>query len=161
MYGSKTRLYTTRITKAISGGSSPAVNPGVSLPEDQAIRLAQYMVARWQGHDVLWILPGDGDYRGEKAEKWKRVGRAIYGHAPHAPVVLHPGGMHWVLAEFNGISDIDTLNEARLGVGNRGDLTGGDPPEYQDRSVQWLEPLLPFTQRRDMRTLVDELLERL
>lgn len=85
---------------AISGGSNPAVNPGVSLPDDQAIRLAQYMVARWQGHDVVWILGGDGDYRGEKAEKWKRIGRAVFGEGPHAPVVMHPGGMHWVLAEF-------------------------------------------------------------
>ena len=85
---------------AIAGGSNPAVNPGLSLPDDQAIRLAQYMVARWQAHDVLWILPGDGDYRGEKAEKWKRIGRAVFGQGPHAPVVLHPGGMHWVLREF-------------------------------------------------------------
>jgi hypothetical protein len=110
---------------AIAGGSDPTVNPGVSLPEDQAIKLAQYMVARWQGNDVLWILPGDGDYRGEKAEKWKRIGRAVFSPsatgsgqahstdsgeahstgsgqalAAHAPVVLHPGGMQWVLREF-------------------------------------------------------------
>jgi hypothetical protein len=85
---------------AISGGADPTVNPGVSLPEDQAIKLARYMVARWQGDDVLWILPGDGDYRGEKAEKWKRIGRAVFGSGAHAPVVLHPGGMQWVLREF-------------------------------------------------------------
>ncbi len=85
---------------AIGGGSDPKVNPGVSLPEDQAVRLAQYMVARWQGQDVVWILPGDGDYRGEKAEKWKRIGRAVFGDGAHAPVVVHPGGMHWVLREF-------------------------------------------------------------
>jgi hypothetical protein len=85
---------------AIAGGSNPAVNPGLSLPDDQAARLARYMVARWQGHDVVWILPGDGDYRGEKAEKWKRIGRAVFGRRPHAPVVLHPGGMHWVHREF-------------------------------------------------------------
>ena len=85
---------------AIGGGSDPKVNPGVSLPEDQAILLARYMVARWQAHDVIWILPGDGDYRGERAEKWKRIGRGVFGDAPHAPVILHPGGMHWVLKEF-------------------------------------------------------------
>jgi hypothetical protein len=85
---------------AIGGGSNPKINPGFSLPDDQAIRLAQYMVARWQAHDVLWILPGDGDYRGDRAEKWKRIGRAVFGDGPHAPVVLHPGGMHWVLREF-------------------------------------------------------------
>jgi Protein of unknown function (DUF4038)/Domain of unknown function (DUF5060)/Putative collagen-binding domain of a collagenase len=85
---------------AIGGGSNPAINPGYSLPEEQAILLAQYMVARWQAHDVAWILPGDGDYRGEKAEKWKRIGRAVFGDGSHAPVLLHPGGMHWVLQEF-------------------------------------------------------------
>ena len=85
---------------AIGGGSNPAVNPGFSLPDDQAIRLARYMVARWQAYGVVWILPGDGDYRGDRAEKWKRIGRAVFGDVPHAPVVLHPGGMHWVLGEF-------------------------------------------------------------
>lgn len=99
---------------AIAGGSDPTVNPGVSLPEDQAIQLARYMVARWQGNDVLWILPGDGDYRGEKAEKWKRIGRAVFsdpsassGQVLHAPVVLHPGGMQWVLREFQQESWLD------------------------------------------------------
>ena len=92
---------------AIGGGTNPAINPGFSLPEDQAIRLAQYMVARWQPYDVVWILPGDGDYRGERAEKWKRIGRAVFGSTPHAPVVLHPGGMHWVLREFQNESWLD------------------------------------------------------
>jgi hypothetical protein len=58
------------------------VNPGFALPEDQAILIARYMVARWQAHDVVWILPGDGDFRGEKAEKWKRIGRAVFGDTP-------------------------------------------------------------------------------
>jgi hypothetical protein len=85
---------------AIGGGSQPQVNPGFSLHEEQAILLARYMVARWGANDVLWMLPGDGDYRGAKAERWKRIGRAVFGDEPHAPVVLHPGGMHWVLDEF-------------------------------------------------------------
>ena len=85
---------------AIGGGSNPAINPGFSLPEDQAIRLARYMVARWQGHDVAWILAGDGDYRGERAERWKRIGRAVFGEGRHGPVIMHPGGMHWIHGEF-------------------------------------------------------------
>lgn len=85
---------------AIGGGSSPQINPGYSLQEDQAILLARYMVARWSANDVIWILPGDGDYRGAKAERWKRIGRAVFGGEPHAPVMLHPGGMHWVLDDF-------------------------------------------------------------
>jgi hypothetical protein len=85
---------------SIGSGSNPKVNPGFALPDSQAVRLAEYMVARWQGYDVAWILPGDGDYRGERAGKWKRIGRDVFGQGSHAPVMLHPGGMHWVLQEF-------------------------------------------------------------
>ncbi|MBC8002728.1 MAG: DUF4038 domain-containing protein [Opitutaceae bacterium] len=80
------------------GGS--AVNPGVSLPEDQAILLARYMVARWQANPTVWMLNGDGDYRGAQAEKWKRIGRAVFGDIWHAPVTLHPGGRIWVMENF-------------------------------------------------------------
>jgi Protein of unknown function (DUF4038)/Domain of unknown function (DUF5060)/Putative collagen-binding domain of a collagenase len=85
---------------AINGGGNPKVNPGVSLPEDQAILLARYMVARWSGNASAWILGGDGDYRGEKAEKWKRIGRAVFNDIAHGPVTMHPGGMQWVWKEF-------------------------------------------------------------
>lgn len=85
---------------AIDGGSNPKVNPGVSLPDDQAILLARYMVARWGASKVAWILGGDGDYRGAKADKWKRIGKAVFGDIAHAPVTMHPGGMQWVWQEF-------------------------------------------------------------
>ncbi len=85
---------------AINAGSNPKVNPGVSLPEDQAILLARYMVARWGGNHVAWFLGGDSDYRGSKADKWKRIGRAVFGDIAHAPVTMHPGGMQWVWKEF-------------------------------------------------------------
>lgn len=85
---------------AIGGGSNPTVNPGFSLPEDQAIILARYMVARWQANPVLWFLGGDADYRGDKAEKWKRIGRAVFNGTSHALVTMHPGGMQWVWNEF-------------------------------------------------------------
>jgi Protein of unknown function (DUF4038)/Domain of unknown function (DUF5060)/Putative collagen-binding domain of a collagenase len=85
---------------AINAGGNPKVNPGVSLPEDQAILLARYMVARWSGNAMAWMLGGDADYRGEKAAKWKRVGRAVFGDIAHGPVTMHPGGMQWVWKEF-------------------------------------------------------------
>ena len=140
---------------AIGGGSNPAVNPGFSLPEEQAIKLAQYMVARWQGHDVLWILPGDGDYRGDRAEKWKRIGRAVFGPSTpadptarsgparsHAPVVLHPGGMHWVLREFQNEPWLD-IHGYQSGHGDDEKtlrwMTEGPPAR------DWtLEPTRPF-----------------
>jgi hypothetical protein len=82
------------------GGRSAEKNPGAFLPEDQAILLARYMVARWQGHDVAWILGGDGHYFGSEGEKWRRIGRAVFGDIAHAPVTMHPQGRHWVLNEF-------------------------------------------------------------
>jgi len=92
---------------AFGGGTNPAVNPGVSLPDSQAILLARYMVARWGANDVVWILNGDGDYRGDRAERWKRIGRAVFGEGPHAPVSLHPGGRVWVLNEFRNEAWLD------------------------------------------------------
>lgn len=85
---------------AFNGGSNPQINPGVSLPDDQAILLARYLVARWQDQAVVWILNGDGDYRGPKAERWKKIGRGVFGDIAHAPVTLHPGGRMWVMEEF-------------------------------------------------------------
>jgi hypothetical protein len=85
---------------AINGGANPAVNPGVSLPDDQAILLARYMVARWSGNTAGWFLGGDGDYRGNKAERWRKIGGAVFGDIHHSPVTMHPGGMQWVWKEF-------------------------------------------------------------
>jgi hypothetical protein len=76
-------------------------NPGWSLPEDQAILLARYMVARWGAHSVVWILNGDGDYRSEAAaQRWRAIGRGVFGGREHAPVSLHPQGIHWNLDDF-------------------------------------------------------------
>ena len=92
--------------------SDPAINqsnPGVYLPEDQAIRLARYQVARWSANAMVWILPGDSDYRGERAERWQRIGRAVFGDRPHAPVSLHPAGMQWNGDEFRHENWLDIL----------------------------------------------------
>ncbi|MBI1924108.1 DUF4038 domain-containing protein [Candidatus Poribacteria bacterium] len=75
-------------------------NPGYALPEPEAIPLARYMVARYGAYHVIWILAGDGDYRGEQAERWKRIGRAVFGGRHHRLVTMHPGGQQWVADEF-------------------------------------------------------------
>lgn len=75
-------------------------NPGVSLPEDQAILLARYFVARWGAHQTVWLLNGDGEYRAEKAEKWKRIGRAVFAYSPNRLATLHPQGLNWIASEF-------------------------------------------------------------
>ncbi|MBM3812863.1 MAG: DUF4038 domain-containing protein [Acidimicrobiia bacterium] len=69
-------------------------SPGAVLPDEDAARLASYMVARYGAHHVLWLLAGDGNYAGENAERWRKIGRAVFPKSrARRPVSLHPGGM--------------------------------------------------------------------
>ena len=83
---------------------------GYYLPEDDAIKLARYMVARYGAYPVIWMLGGDGDYRGEKAEQWKRIGRAVFRSNSPWLVTMHPGGQQWVADEFRGESWFDFIS---------------------------------------------------
>jgi len=77
------------------------LNPGTALAEEQIVTLAKYIVARYGGHQVVWILAGDGDYRGVQAERWRRIGRAVFGGQDQL-ATMHPGGLMWVAGEFDG-----------------------------------------------------------
>src|SRR5205085_1666525 len=77
-------------------------DPGNYLPEEDVIRLLRYQVARYGAHHVMWILAGDNSYKGPAAERWKRVGRAVFGGGPHAPVTTHPTGMNWPWEDWRG-----------------------------------------------------------
>ena len=94
---------------AITGGENAESNPGYSLPEDQAILLARYMVARWAAYPVAWILAGDGKYFDEYAARWRRLGRAVFEGTLHAPVAMHCGGQQWPAEEFRGEPWLDLL----------------------------------------------------
>ena len=82
---------------AVKGKGS---NPGCFLPEDRLVLFGRYMVARWGAYPCIWLLAGDGYYEGKKAEKWKRVGRAVFGDRPESVVSMHPCGRSWVGEEF-------------------------------------------------------------
>jgi hypothetical protein len=75
-------------------------SPGAYLPEDQAALLARYMVARYGAHQTLWILGGDGDYPARGADRWRRIGREVFGKSPRHLVTMHPQGRHWIAEEF-------------------------------------------------------------
>ena len=76
-------------------------DPGQSLPEADAIRLARYMADRWGAHQVVWFLGGDGRFTGEAAPRWRNIGRGVFGDRPHRrPVTLHPLGGGWPLSDF-------------------------------------------------------------
>lgn len=85
-------------------------SPGEVLPEHQAILLARYMVARYGAFGVVWILGGDGDYRGRNAERWKTIGRAVFPEGrSRRPVTLHPRGMQDPWPELAGERWLDFL----------------------------------------------------
>ena len=71
-------------------------DPGNALAEEDIIRLLRYQVARYEGNYVVWILAGDNSYAGAGAEKWQRIGSAVFGQQSyHAPVTTHPTGLNW------------------------------------------------------------------
>lgn len=107
------------------GRTNPLASPGFALQEAEAIKLARYQIARWGANQALWILGGDGDYRGPKAGRWKRIGRGVFEDEPHAPVVMHPGGLHWILDEF---PDEKWLNVQGYQSGHGDD----------DRTLKWI-----------------------
>lgn len=75
-------------------------SPGVVLSEDDLIKLASYIVARWGAYNVIWILGGDGDYRSEKSEKWKKIARQVFRDRHNRLVTIHPCGLSWIADEF-------------------------------------------------------------
>ncbi|MCK3686017.1 DUF4038 domain-containing protein [Maribellus sp. YY47] len=81
---------------ALPSGPGRELSPGYALPTEEAILLAKYIVARYQGNHVIWALGGDGQYYGDQEEKWKAIGRQVFLSINHAPVTLHPHGSSWI-----------------------------------------------------------------
>lgn len=81
---------------ALASAQGRELSPGYYLPEQEAILLASYMVARYGGHQVVWILGGDGKYTGENEQRWKTIGRGVFGKQPPGLVAQHPGGASWI-----------------------------------------------------------------
>jgi hypothetical protein len=76
------------------------LSPGYYLPDNEAILLANYMVARYGGNQVIWILGGDGKYVQEYEQRWKNIGRAVFGKEHPGVVSLHPQGRSWIGKEY-------------------------------------------------------------
>jgi len=81
---------------ALPRGEGRHLSPGYTLPLDEAVLLAGYIVARYQGNHVIWTLGGDGQYYDDQEVKWKEIGRRVFNDIDHAPVTLHPHGSSWV-----------------------------------------------------------------
>ena len=81
---------------ALPSGAGRHLSPGYYLPVDEAVLLAKYIVARYQGNHVVWELGGDGRYYAEFEDRWKEIGRRTFRDTDHAPVTLHPHGRSFV-----------------------------------------------------------------
>jgi hypothetical protein len=74
--------------------------PGWAWPVERLIRFARWLRARWGAYHMAWSLGGDGDFRGERADRWQQIGAAVYANRPEALVTMHPFGWAWVGDEF-------------------------------------------------------------
>lgn len=82
---------------ALPVGSGRELSPGYTLPDAEAILLAKYMVARYGGNHVIWFLGGDGQYTDSFEQRWKTIGRGVFGDMEHPGVVAqHPRGSSWI-----------------------------------------------------------------
>lgn len=117
-----------------------ALDPGFFLPDDQLILFGRYFVARYGAHQVLWMFGGDIDYRGPLADRWLRLGRAIFGETPSRLVTLHPAP-HMLLAREFGSEPWMSFLGYQSGHSNDASthtwMTRGEP------AVDWKSTPLP------------------
>ncbi len=67
------------------------------------------MIARWGAEPVAWLLPFDTAARTNNSARWKRVGQAVFGDAPHAPVVMFAGQNATLLDDLRDQNWIDVF----------------------------------------------------
>jgi hypothetical protein len=81
----------------------PTVSEQRSTNADKSKDEQQFAIARYQANHVMYFLPGDGNFSGENAARWQRIGRAVYDLPGHAPAMVHPQGMHWPYDEWRDV----------------------------------------------------------
>jgi hypothetical protein len=82
---------------------------GPTLATEDAIRMLRYVVARYGAHQVVWLVGGDGQYLREGVERWRRIGRSVFRHAPRRLATLHPCGLSWVGEAFRSERWFDVI----------------------------------------------------
>jgi len=80
----------------LQSGQGRELSPGYYLPDDQAVLLAKYIVARYGANHVIWLLGGDGNYTGTYEQRWKTIGRAVFDGTHQGIVGQHPQGRSWI-----------------------------------------------------------------
>ena len=123
--------------------AAPASAP-MALPDDQAALVMRYMVARWGGDPVAWILPVGKSTN--ELHRWSRIGREVFAGTHHAPVLVWAKDEPEVLSSFRDQDWVDMLGfQAPLPSDNerlRSVLTG---EALDTSSPNRLLPLIGFT----------------
>ena len=113
------------------------LSPGYALPLEEAVLLARYIVARLQGNHVVWLLGGDGRYIDEYEQRWKEIGRRVFGDRhPQSPVCLHPQGTSWTGDAYANEEWIDIVGYQSSHSNARGTvnwITQGPPAGRWDK----------------------------
>lgn len=104
---------------ALPKGEGRELSPGYALPQEEAIKLARYMVARYGAHHVAWLLGGDGVYVSVFEQRWKNIGRAVFGDKPPGVVAQHPMGRSWIGEAYQDEEWLDIVGyQSSHGVGS-------------------------------------------
>lgn len=95
---------------ALPFGQARHLSPGYYLPQDEAIRLARYIVARYGANHVSWVLGGDGRYVEEYEQRWKNIGRGVFGDGEYQGIVSqHPHGRSWIGRAYRDEAWLDVI----------------------------------------------------
>ncbi|HEV2393066.1 MAG TPA: DUF4038 domain-containing protein [Verrucomicrobiae bacterium] len=112
------------------------------LKQDQAVLVLRYMVARWGTDPIAWLLEFPGDNPEKLAERWRKIGRAVFGGALHAPVIVNAGLAPGVLETFRSEDWVDALGLQTAGP-------KGGPEQRQafaaESTKEPARPLIGFT----------------
>ena len=120
--------------------------PGLALTDDQATLFTRYVVARWGGDPVVWLLAFEGGHDGKKAGRWKAIGQSVFGTGPHAPVVLYTGETQWLLDNFRDQPWVDVFAfQTATDVTDDAVKWTVAGPFAKEWTQQPARPVLPFT----------------
>jgi hypothetical protein len=117
---------------------------GFDLTEEQVITLIKYELGRFAKYHCLFVLAGDARYTGEEADRWKRIGRAVFADSPGLLVTTHPTGMNFPWKDWEGEKWLTVLGY-QSGHGDDANtlkwIHSGPPAEYGKRK-EFTRPLI-------------------
>ncbi len=95
---------------ALPFGQARHLSPGYYLPQEEAILLARYIVARYGANHVSWVLGGDGRYIDEYEQRWKKIGQGVFGDGEYQGIVSqHPHGRSWIGRAYRDEAWLDVI----------------------------------------------------